>query len=265
MPRRAQPLPALLPLDAAGGARWSSIGLELGTLCLAYLVATVDDMLALLRIQGHPIRALLFLVLGMRTRRTSHSRDNVILQLHNAVPRPWVMRLVQMTFTIYACIRAEAAPRAQQPVDQAVETGMVGFVSRRLRRYLRAVRGRGVQPEDRTSLKARAAERMSRLWSEMSTVHAVVWFDNFYRRVPSHDPTNLDQLLNCTVMAVLRLVGLPPWPGLPEVAQFETMLVAMGQRMHKHYDVMKRLVQSMQSLAIDASEIRVPLDIVRRA
>ena len=110
---------------------------------------------------------------------------------------------MNVAYTMYCCCRLEAIPRAQQPVDTALDEGVYGHVGRRLRRHSRRGRSRPIQPENRQPLAQRAALAMQSLWAKTAGVNNVVWFDNFYRPQSSHDPSDENWGINTTVMCML--------------------------------------------------------------
>lgn len=90
---------AQLPRDEP--IRWSHVGGELGSLCAQFTADTLDDFLILMRVAGHPLRALLWMVCGVRVARAWWRRRSVMDEIPAVDTAPWAMRLVQLAYTLY--------------------------------------------------------------------------------------------------------------------------------------------------------------------
>ena len=88
----------------------------MGALSVAFTTTDFESFVRLLRVWGHPLRNLIWLVWGLRQTRWNHPRSELESELQRAHPASWVTQILRAAFGLYCTARRVAAPRLQQPV-----------------------------------------------------------------------------------------------------------------------------------------------------
>ena len=101
------------------------------------------------------------------------------------------------------------------------------------------------------------------MWEAIDDTQVVVWLDNFYRRRHGTDPQQDDLLLNVSVLTILATVDLIPFPGHPPLQDVAAGLPRLASRISGMVTEILHGVSRVTEQPLQASWIRVPLDIRR--
>ena len=238
-------------------------GVELGALCLSFLVAGVAHLRNLLSVPGHPLQALLAMV--MFTRPTKNRGPggwvDVLRMIASPSPLPrWVSQLLKNTYATYLALRHAAAPRRPLPRMQT-QAGVA--LPRAVRRVLRSS-GIQADTDDPATIHQRASQVLVTLWRSLAERHAVLWFDNFFKPRYFVNPALVQGSLNCTVMAVLHTCSLNGYRGLPALGELVGRARAAADGVWQRQAVLVAAVERIRSVPLNAMAFRIPLDVVRR-
>lgn len=164
--------------------------------------------------------------------------------------------LLTVSFSLWTCWEClPSQPRLDVPGARML--GRAG--SRVLRRH-------GVMPTGPGSLADmhdRALVRFGEVWASMAGVSVVVWFDNMVRPRSFVNPLRNFLLFDCTPISVLHTTQLPRFPGHPKFHQLAASRIKLSTDVRQYFDVFISLVDAVGGQEFSASDLRVPLDVVR--
>ena len=238
------------------------MGEDMGALCAAEQVTSVEHLHELLRVEGHPLRRLLAMVLHTRfhNNRRYNWRDAIVeLALPWFRVSPWMRQLLGRTYATYRLLRHAAVPRQQQPL---LTTKSTVPLTREMQRALKPA-GVHVTEESTETIKRRANKRWKKLWASMEGVSMVLWFDNFYKPNWLTNPNLDDRSVNATVMAVLHVTALPLYPGLPPLSELVRRSRVAADAVCRLHDSLVDTVTNLRRRDILRHTFRVPLDKLR--
>lgn len=168
---------------------------------------------------------------------------------HN--PRRWYTVLKLECFNVWRLLRMRTVPQRKRPQDTSLVT------SRADRRVMARFGACGYTD---VPIKTIADQQAEAVWQVLTTQQHVLWFDNFYRRKFAPTPHRSDRSLNCTAMALLPTVPLPPFPGHPSLCQLAFGLEHVAGNLVASHDTLLAAIEGMVCNRIRARDIRVPLD-----
>ena len=117
---------------------------------------------------------------------------------------------------------------------------------------------RSLQP-----LAAAASSSARALWDMCHHQQIVIWLDNFYRGRHGTDPLQTDLSLNSSVMTVMPIVDMPPYPCHMELSEVIANIPALVNTIINMQAALARGINLVNSEPMQPAWIRVPLDIQR--
>ena len=175
--------------------------------------------------------------------------------------------LARTAFQVFRSLKLYALPREYEGSD------LMGSLSQHRRRILRPS---GLAGRRQPTLNDSAKLAARRLWDAMEGRQVVTWMDNFYwQRFGTETTRNMS--LDVTVLAVLvydeRVTGVVPstrssalvqsWAGHRELGNMIAHLDSVAADLSNFPSRILEWVQAVHDAQLDASNIRVPLDVVR--
>lgn len=91
----------------------------------------------------------------------------------------------------------------------------------------------------------------------------MVWIDNWYRRRFTTDPSHDDASLNVSVIAVLHITRIPPFPGQLHLSEIVAHLPVLARNIRQSVRSVLAGAALVASQTLTPADIRVPLDIRR--
>ena len=251
----------------------------------------VLDMVSLRRYVGHTVRTdgaqiladafigrdagaieLIRFTCSLRLNRRSR-RSVAVVQAEFSRPvsqrARWLATLESALFAQWRVLRQQTTPRQGTPASSS----RIGHLSRRTQRELRPS---GLVAPKRLTLTERAAVAARFIWDYIHRTQCVLWIDNWCWLRWGTDPVRPSYSQNVTAMAILRLDVLTDSTALPTrtvmLATFPGHVEIPYMVRHLENAValcvtsVTRLLTSIAGInrvALDASWIRVPLDLQR--
>ena len=120
-----------------------------------------------------------------------------------------------------------------------------------------------VGPGGLVNLRQRGSRRFAELWHDIELQQCVMWFDNYVRPHSYVDPARGFHLFDCTAFAVMRVERLPPFPGMPHLADLFDCRRQFVEELVEYHDAFSRLLETVQGMTFRRQDVRVPLDVVR--
>ena len=113
------------------------------------------------------------------------------------------------------------------------------------------------------SLTANVRQQATWLWQSMQNHKMALWYDNRVKKNYGVDPPHPDQSINCTVVAVLHMPALPPFPGHVSLIYAVQKIGARVDAVQlRHADLFRRVYALLDM--IHRTFVRVPPHIVRQ-
>ena len=215
----------------------------------------VDDLMTDVA-NGGSARLLAFWALAMQINRRSRKDFARLLFAHVIRKKPrWYTLFSNQLLCVWRLLRKMAAPHAQsQDVPISIS------LSWRTRRLLAPT---GLVHAAMPSLAANARQQATWLWQSMQNHQMALRHDNWVKKNFGVDPLHPDHSINGTVVAVLHLPALPPFPGhLSLIDAVQTNGARVDALQLRHADLLRR-VYALPDM-IQRTFVRVPLDIVRQ-
>ena len=113
------------------------------------------------------------------------------------------------------------------------------------------------------NLRRRGAARFTELWQSLLGEQCCLWYDNYVRPRSFVDPARGFHMFDCTAFAVLRTVVLPPFRGMPQMADLFNRRRKFVRDLMEYQPSFLRLLEVVQGMSLGRDEVRVPLDVVR--
>jgi hypothetical protein len=250
------------------GSQCAQVGKLLGRLVRDHLAASYEDFVDMVVQPPYPLLNVVIHVAYTRSPLRSEGGGSLLEDLRETPRRPRTELLLRDAWATYRALRHHAAPRKAQPVVGPEDVPLE--MTRAVSRFLAPA---GIHPQHevwrRDDRRTRADVRICELWRELGGRPTVLWYDNFWKRQLTSNPSQPIRTYNCTVMATMALPAQPPpapFPGYPSLAQLLQRLPAVAAALaDATAGRVVSLVAVVAAVPLQAHEFRIPLDLPRPA
>ena len=195
-------------------------GKLLGRLVREHFAPTLDAFIRMVVEPPHPLLNVVVNVAYTRSPLRLEGGDTLLVELQRTPRRRRTELLLKDAWATYRALLHHAVPHSPQPVVGTDDVPLE--MTRSVSRFLAPS---GIRPEHedwrRDVRRSRADERIGELWGAMAGRGCVLWYDNFWKRQLTSNPSHPIRTYNCTVMAVMRTRtrSLATFPGYPSLEQ----------------------------------------------